>query len=245
MNREELQKLYRLEQTYWWFVGRRAIIKAILGKHLLGGNKKLNILDFGSGTGGNFPLLSQFGEVLGVEVSKHAINLSKDNFKDFKVYRIRLNEPCPFAERSFDLIALLDVLEHVENDQKLILELKPLLKKGGMFLLTVPAYQWLWSAHDEVLGHFRRYSRSDIKEKLVDLGLRIKYSTYIISSVWPIVVIYRLINQKPETSYVNLPSSANYFLIFLLKVEALLLKYIRFSFGTSVLILAQTNENGL
>ena len=250
MKKSEYQKLYELEKTYWWFVGRRMVIKQII-KNFLGRTKHLNILDYGSGSGGNLPLLEEFGTVVGAENSDLAIELSKQKLS-CEIYKIEDKKPLPFIQSSFDLITLLDVLEHIENDQEFLKNLKSYLKRGGFLLITVPAYKFLWSEHDEALGHFRRYTASELVKKLGSANLVPIHYTYTISFLLPAIIGYRFLkkmfrlvsykNRQPQTSYIALPAIINYVFIFLLKIESILLTYFKIPFGASILILAKREK---
>ncbi|MEK7501060.1 MAG: class I SAM-dependent methyltransferase [Patescibacteria group bacterium] len=241
----EIKKLSELEDSYWWFVGRRAVVASVLERFLGKPGQKFDILDFGSGTGGNFALLSRWGKVQGVEVSELAIELSCIKHQDMFVKHLKPKDPAlPFAESSFDLIVLLDVLEHIEDDLQILSDLNSLLKEQGRLLLTVPAHPWLWSSHDRVLGHFRRYTTSDIRNKLELAGFEINYLTYFMFSISSLLIAHRFglkvlgsRHGKQQVSYPPVPKWLNHILVLLLKTEALLLCWGKLPFGTSILVL--------
>ncbi len=252
MNQREYYNLYKVEKFYWWFIGRRLIIKNIINKYI-SKTTGFRILDYGSGTGGNFSLLNEFGNTVGADVSATAIELSKQNFPSNKVYRIKKEQSLPFPDNHFDLITLLDVLEHIKDDIKLLSEIKRYLKPNGNMLITVPAYQFLWSEHDEALGHFRRYTLKNLTKKLETTGFKVTYATYTMSLLFPLIAFYRLtrrlvskskatIPSHPAVSYLNIPTPVNYLLVSILKLESLLLGIMKFPFGMSVVILAQTHD---
>ena len=169
MNNKEYEKLYKFEQFYWWHVGRRDILNFFLKKFL---NKKgIQILEIGCGTGGNLEILSNLSEVTGLDVSKYALDFCRKRGVNNLV--LGRAEKTNFPSESFDLILMLDVLEHIKDDKKAIGETRRILKEGGYFLVTVPAYQFIWSEHDEILGHYRRYSISDFSKKLEEAGFDI------------------------------------------------------------------------
>lgn len=250
MNNEEYRKLYQMEKYYWWFVGRRIIIKKILKKYLPQ-NDKLSILDYGSGSGGNLPLLSEFGQVIGTENSDLAIELSKKN-SAHEVYKIEPNQSPPFSQNYFDLITLFDVLEHIPEDQKFLKNMGQYLKPGGLLFITAPAYRFLWSEHDEALGHYRRYTAGELIQELKSANFKPIYYSYTFSFFLPLTLIYRLFKnlakkilrdkKKPAVSYTILPPAINKMFILFLKIEAYLLGKIKFPFGTSVLILAKIQK---
>ena len=142
MRTEEYYKAHNLEKIYWWFVGRRIILRQILKKYLTV-KSRLNILDYGCGSGGNFELLNEFGKVTGAEISPAAIKLSALEHPDIPVALVTPENKFPFPQKSFELITLLDVLEHIEKDQEFLHQLAGYLTDNGWLLVTVPAYQFL------------------------------------------------------------------------------------------------------
>lgn len=237
----EYKKMAELENSYWWHVGRKRIINQQLKSLKL--KKTTSILNIGCGTGGMIPLFEQYGTVTNIDVSIEAVKYCKDlGYKD----TIKFNgKRLPFSAGVFDVIVATDVLEHIENDSKALKEWYRVLKPGGKLIITVPAYQWLWSEHDESLHHFRRYTASGLHNLVNNNKFTVLKRSYIIVFSFPLIVLYRLIasiSKKPgekQTSYVILPSIINKFFIYLLAFEGRLLKYINFPYGTSVLIEAR------
>lgn len=247
MNPEEYGRMKNLEKTYWWHVGRRFIIRAMLKKYFNGANEQeKSILDIGCGTGGNAMLLKEFGTVMGLDDSKEALRLAQGEGGFSKLVLGEINK-LPFDENVFDCITLLDVLEHV-NDEKLALdECKRVLKPGGGLIITVPAYQWLWSGHDEALHHKRRYSMAELKNKLKQAGFEIVFKTYAVSALFLAIAFYRyldkIMGRKQESSYVIFNPIINNLFIFLLRIEALIFKLgLALPFGTSIVIIAKKSQ---
>ena len=159
MNLSEYEYLMQREKAYFWNVGRREILRAALLRNL-DKKKDLDIIDIGCGTGGNMLLLNDFGKVSGLDFSEEALKFaSKNNFES-----LTLGDATKllFENESFDLATALDVLEHIPNDILAIQEAFRVLKSGGLFLITVPSYPWLWSQHDKVLHLVRRYYKNDL-----------------------------------------------------------------------------------
>lgn len=147
----------RLEDSHWWFRARREIVFALLRRQLPPSRDR-RLLEIGCGTGGNLRLLSQHYTAMGVEIDPYAANLAAQRAG----CEIRCGDlAAAMRETDFvpDAVLLLDVLEHVQDDRALLAQALALLPAGGLLLLTVPADQRLWSRHDEVLGHYRRYDR--------------------------------------------------------------------------------------
>ena len=226
------------EKTYWWHVGRLQIIKKELARQT--GNKKpLKILNIGCGTGGTVRMLEMFGEVVNVDASDEAIKFMKKNgFKNsIKVEGIEL----PFETATFDMVCAFDVLEHIDKDIEAVREWRRVVKPGGKIMLTVPAYQWLWSGHDESLHHYRRYTAPQLRGIAQTINLQPLKLTYAIVFSFVLVAGFRLLTKisgkqtTSESSYVELPSAVNNLFTKLLFIEADLHKVLKFPFGTSVL----------
>jgi ubiquinone/menaquinone biosynthesis C-methylase UbiE len=241
MKKSEYQKMYEMEETYWWHVGRKEIIKKVLSRLDL--NKNTKILNVGSGTGGTVPMLEHFGGVDNVDTSDSAIAYAKSkgikNIK--KVQGIKL----PYKSNSFDVLVALDVLEHIEDDSKALLEWHRVLKNNGKGIITVPAYQWLWSEHDESLHHKRRYTLSELSIKCSKAGFKINKRSYLIVFSFGLIVVYRFLSSLSskknghKSSYVLLPKPINALFISLLKIESLFIKYINFPFGTTAFVVIE------
>ena len=245
MDNNEYQKLYKFENFYWWHIGRKQIIQTLLSKIRLKTNSR--ILDAGCGTGGNMRILAQFGNVIGIDNSPEAIKFCKK--RGFENIQLKNIENTGFSDNSFDLIVALDLLEHLDNDVEVLKEFHRVLKKDGYILISVPAYQFLWSEHDVAVHHKRRYSMKEINKCLLKANFQIIRKTFAITFIVPIVFIYRIIpkifsgfKQQKSSDYVILPSFVNNFFIFLLSIEAFLLKYINFPFGISIMCIVKKND---
>lgn len=244
MKKIALQELYDLETSYWWHVGRLSIIERQL-ETIKGSKKSLSILNVGSGTGGTIPSLEKFGTVHNVDTSKQAIKFLKARGHKSQLIN---GDKLPFRANTFDVVAALDVLEHIEDDDRALADWLRVLKPGGCLLLTVPAYQWLWSQHDVINNHYRRYLKKKLKAKLRHAGFNLRKTSYAIVFSFPLVVGSRLISkisgQKPEeySSFVRLPDSINSLFIKFLTLEANLHKHVSYPFGTSLLCVAEKSK---
>lgn len=179
------------EGRHWWFTARRAILSSLIGR--LGMPQRARIVEIGCGTGGNLEMLSAFGEVAAMETDDgaRAIALEKTGGR-FEVRPGRCPHEIPFPARSFDLVCLFDVLEHIEEDVATLQAVRALLAPGGRALITVPAYRWLWSAHDEFLHHKRRYSAGELRAKISASGLRIAALSYFNTLLFPLAAAARV-----------------------------------------------------
>jgi SAM-dependent methyltransferase len=236
-----MHKMARMEDVYWWHVGRKSIIKELLKGLRI--PTSCRIINIGCGTGGIIPTLKQFGEVENYDPSVEAVQICRE--RGYENTRVFDGKKLPCADESFDLAVALDVLEHIEEDASALEEWLRILKPGGRLLITVPAYQWLWSSHDEALGHYRRYTASQLHGKLNRAGFSVGKRSYAITFSFPLILGYRLLDslrrsdRTPAASYVLLPRPINTVLTALLKLEALLLRFTNFPIGTSVVIIAK------
>jgi SAM-dependent methyltransferase len=179
------------EDRHWWFVGRRAVIAALLNRISL--PEEPRILEAGCGSGGNLGLLDERGQVSAFEPFEDARDSARDRHPGSDVRSGRLPDHVPFATESFDLVAALDVLEHVDDDVASLASLVRLARPGGKILLTVPAHQFLWGSHDRRLHHIRRYGRSELRDVVRRAGAEIEFETAFNTVLAPIAIVYRMI----------------------------------------------------
>ncbi len=173
---ELLEKFNNIEQFHWWWKGRRSIIKKIIDRLVI---KPQHILDIGCGTGETLNYLKKIlpkAKLTGIDESSIAVKLSQQNTKTKIIKGSALQ--LPFKDSSFDLILLLDVLEHIKRDGKVISEAKRVLDKNGVIIITCPATTFIWSRHDTRQGHIRRYSISEVKKLAKKTNLKIDLINY-------------------------------------------------------------------
>ena len=240
MKQDEYKRLYDFEHFYWWHVGRRDIARTLL--KIFFQTKTNQVLEIGCGTGGNMEMLSTFGEVTGLDPSEEALQFCKARGQNNVV--LGRAEKTGFETESFDIVVALDVFEHIENEGAAFQESFRILKKGGYLIATVPAYQFLWSEHDEALGHKRRYRTSEFSDKLRGVGFEIVKTSYLITFLFPGILVYRMwrnvvSSKNKKTSYVVVSSWLNHFFIVLLRWEAFFLRFLNFPFGTSIICIAR------
>jgi SAM-dependent methyltransferase len=204
MDPKSYPQMAALETSHWWFVARRQILKSVL--HRFTNQKPITILEVGAGTGGNVAMLESFGHVTLVEPNPVARSIL--NQKGFSVIDGTLPGILPLPEKSVDVIAMLDVLEHIQADEEALRALRPLLTPTGKILLTVPAFGWLWSHHDAYHHHIRRYSRQGLRALIEKAGYTIEYLSYFNTLLFPLVVLARLwarLCGKKNRSDMNMP----------------------------------------
>lgn len=237
MNINEYNEMSEREDCYWWHTGRMNIISKQLNK-LFNGQKKYKILNIGCGTGGTISTLEKYGEVTNIDISSEALKFLK--MKGFTGMLVK-DHRLPFKDGEFDLVIALDVLEHIDQDRLSLDEWSRVLKKSGNLVVTVPAYNFLWSGHDASLHHKRRYTRNRLDWDLNKSSFAKLKNSYMITFSFFLVVGFRLLykltgkRMTENTSYVNLPPIINTLFDRLLRIEGTLLQFINLPFGTSVL----------
>lgn len=236
MKNSEIEAMAKSEEKNWWFIWQRLIIKNIIEKIIDKNEKTIIILDDGCGTGENLKLLAHYGKAQGVDISGLAVSFCRNKgFTDVK----KINAASlPFEDQKFHLILLSHVLEHVKSDLQVLKEAKRVLKKGGRILILSPAFSLLWSRHDELLKHLRRYKYSDIKNLALKLNLKIEFFSYYFAILFLPILIFSLkdkyISTSKAKSIIEPPNFINNFLIFLGRIESALIKIgLNMPFGTS------------
>jgi len=248
MDQTEQERMERMEESYWWHVGRRYLIERTLARRF-GPAGALAICDVGCGTGRNMEFLDRFGQVVGVEPPGPGLEICRRRGLGDERVREGLATAIPFDDHSFDLVTAFDVLEHLDDDAAGLAEMKRVLKPGGHLLLTVPAYRFLWSVHDESLGHRRRYVASELHSKLNAAGYVVIRRSYAISFPLPAIMAFRIAQgllpavAEQGASYVEVPPAINNLLIGALKFEAKLLKAIDLPAGASIFALARRDAD--
>lgn len=192
MDVAEITRLAAYEDWYWWHRARRRIIDQLLQRALTG--RDLRILDVGAGTGATSKALEKYGRVLAVDASAAATTIARTRGLDVaRMDAGRLALP----DATFDLVVVLDVIEHLYDDASAVRELRRVLKPGGVLLVTVPAYKWLWSSHDVANHHWRRYRRGELKQVLLGANMDVEVCSYVMMSMLLPAAAYRLLERLP------------------------------------------------
>jgi SAM-dependent methyltransferase len=179
---------YRQEDQHWWFRGRRDVIWSLLRHAGLPDNPRL--LDAGCGTGRNLVEFGGLGPALGIDPSTQAVDFCRRRGLD-NVTEARIEE-LPFPDDSFDLILACDVIEHVPDDAAALTELRRVSASGGLLLLTVPAYGWMWSPHDVFMHHYRRYTLRGLRKRVRAAGWEPVVDSYFMTAILPVAAAARL-----------------------------------------------------
>jgi SAM-dependent methyltransferase len=230
--------MLQVEKEHFWFVGRRRILKLVLDGILPPGRESA-ILELGCGTGGNIDLLSSYGDYFGLEPFPDAAQAAALR-SGAKIIRGDLPDNIPFRGETFDLVAMLDVLEHLDDDAKALEAARSLLKPGGCALITVPAFMHLWSAHDRAHHHRRRYRRLEVARLVAQAGFKLERATYFNTFLYPLVATTRLAGRVTGREKGNgdlfMPNPvANRALTAIFSSEAACLGALDFPFGVSIL----------
>jgi 2-polyprenyl-3-methyl-5-hydroxy-6-metoxy-1,4-benzoquinol methylase len=178
---------YALEAQSWLHRGRKALIQKVLQYHLRNKKGKLEILEVGAGVGQNIDVLRKFGTVDAMECDSIGISYlqKKNGIRQIFDKKLPMN-----TDQSWDVICVFDVIEHIEQDKDAVHSIFNCLKPGGLFLATVPAFNWLFSEHDKALGHFRRYSHHEFKSLLPEHSTILSCS-YFNVLLFPVALIVR------------------------------------------------------
>ncbi len=247
--------LFEMEQKHFWHIGRRELIFDML-RRSISGLFRFDMLEIGCGNGSILAYLKQKGvNIEGGDIFLEGLKFCRRRTTSINLYQFDVTA-LPF-KNNLDLIGLFDVLEHIDDDVKALSEINSALKSDGYLILTVPAYQYLWSDFDEISYHKRRYGKHDIVDKLNTAGFKIRRYTYFMFFLFPLLAFIRLVrraNPKSNNSarvsnktleLRTIPVINGIFLA-LLRFEKYLIRYISLPFGSSILILAQKdsrNEN--
>ena len=193
MERAVFDRMAEHDQVHWWYVARRKILADLIAREA-GLPENARILEIGCGTGHNFGMLRGFGRLDALEVDAEARALASARL-GHEVGDAPLPELAGVPDRAYDLIALLDVLEHVDGDQAALESIAAKLAPGGRILVTVPAYQWMWSAHDLAHHHKRRYSKRALRAAAEAAGLKVRRIGYFNSLLFPLAAAVRIIGK--------------------------------------------------
>jgi SAM-dependent methyltransferase len=222
MDRDYELQTHQAEDRHWWYRGRRSVLDGVIADMRL--PARAEILDAGCGSGRNMIDLARHGTVTGVELSGTSVELARKRAAGEVIEGSVLE--MPFEVGRFDLAASLDVIEHLEDDLAALRELRRVVKPGGTLLVTVPAYQWLWSGHDVVNHHYRRYTRRTLQRVGEQAGWQQVRTTYFNSLLLPAAILLRVLdrfNRKTTESSLDLwvpPEPLNWLLERPLALEA-------------------------
>lgn len=248
MKSDFYEEYFHHENTHWWFRWRFDLIGDVVGS-LTSGKSDVKILDAGCGTGQMTKLLEGYGDAVGLDLALEAINYAK--IRGVKnLVQGSITEP-PFEPGSFDLVVSLDVIEHVDNDMQILAGLRDIVRPGGHLVVTVPAFQMLWSEHDEINHHKRRYRVPQLRHLVQEAGFEVERITYCNTALYlPVLVLRKgktLIRKlrgmsstpNPESDLVFYPKPINEALYQVMRLENRIMRGRNLPFGVSILVVAQ------
>ena len=237
-----------LEDALWWVQGRKSIIRRHLVKLRSRYGQINTIMDIGCGSGGNLDVLAEFGNVIGVEPSCILAERSRSRNVASQIYELpawQLDEI-----RSIDLFTMFDVLEHIEKDDDFLTKLRQSASHEHALLLSVPACPFLFGQHDELLSHYRRYSKAMLNDCLIRAGYRPLTIRYYMFFPFPAALGMRLLDKlklrlgfRRDTVSLGVVSPLiNFILGKVLKLESFLSEYVRFPIGLWLFVIAEPNK---
>jgi ubiquinone/menaquinone biosynthesis C-methylase UbiE len=233
-------EMAKLQHAHWWFVGRGEVVRSLVEKECaLRGGPVRRLVDVGSGTGA---VLASFqglaDETVGIELDETALGMSRELGLDV---RQAPADELPFPDQSVDIVTAFDVLEHLDDDLGAAREFRRVLEPDGTLVVTVPAYQFLWSAHDVAHAHARRYTRPTLTKMLRAAGLEIRQSGYFMTALFPLAVVQRLtarFRKEPTEILTMPPRRLNALLLRILRAERRRVLAGGFPFGLTVFAVA-------
>jgi SAM-dependent methyltransferase len=199
MDQRLMKAMLEVDERHWWYRGRRLIVRTELDRLPIATCAR--ILDAGCGSGRMLEELAGYGAVSGIELDPDAAAFAASRgIGEVQVGRL---EELPWEERTFELITCLDVIEHTPDDRRTLAELRRVSKPGGWLLVTVPAYQALWSLHDVANHHYRRYSRRTLRRAAIEAGWQVRRMTSFNSILLPPAAVVRFAQRgrRPDDGY--------------------------------------------
>lgn len=250
MDKNYYKEYYHLERSHWWFTARLKILEAKT-KQLLKGKSNPKILNIGIATGATTTMLQKHGQVSSLEYDKDCCEFVREQC-NIQVVQGSMTD-LPFQTGTFDLVCAFDVVEHIEDDSTAIKELKRVLSPTGKYFLTVPAFMFLWSKHDEINHHYRRYTKTTLKSLLSKQSIPPTYLGYFNSLLFIPIALVRIVQKtlrtketstkKSDFDGMNSSGAINGILKFIFLMEKpFLIAGLRLPFGISIMAIGNNKS---
>ena len=243
MERVVYDHMAELDQRHWWYLGRRKVLAEII-RRIVRPPADAQILEVGCGTGHNFQMLTKFGSVDAVELDETARSMAER-----RLGRRVLPDPLPeltsVADEGYDVICAFDVIEHIPDDDHAIATIAAKLKPGGKLAMTVPAHRWMWSAHDVINHHKRRYSKRSLKALIEGSPLQLEAIGYLNSILFPLAVGQRMVSKalgKQDSKLGIPPAPINSMLEHIFATERHLIGRVPLPAGLSLFAVASAKQ---
>lgn len=245
MDARVYEQFANLQENHFWFIGRRNIFFDLLEREVGKGTDR-RVLEIGCGAGGMLRPLRRFGTVHGIDIATDYVRACHEHGLAHML--TGSGDALPFADGSFDLVALFDVIEHIPDERATLVEVRRILKPGGTVFLSVPAYQFLYSQNDRVVHHQRRYTATQLRRRLEGAGLHVKKVSYFNTLLFPLIAA-AVLTLKFKDRWFGLPPGEtnldhefrgplNSLLAWLMSSERYLLRHMNFPFGHSLIAMA-------
>lgn len=237
-------EMAHVEKIHWWFRGRRAVVLSLLRRYA---PEKGRLLDVGMGTGFNAALFKKIGfSVDGLENALEAVEIVRAEVPDLNVI-ISSFPSEQVKESSYQVITMLDVLEHIPDDTAALTAVARDLAPGGVVLITVPAFPFLWTRHDELAHHVRRYRKRELVEKLHTADLTLVFVSHYNFFLFPLIALVRVVQKildirKESSDFNATPGFLNAPLAFVFGLERYLLAFTALPFGVSLVCIARKSS---
>lgn len=243
MKAKEYHRLAEIENSHWWYRAIHRLVIEEVGKmkdQIFHGRPDLSILDEGCGTGGLTTKLVRFGSVVGMDISPLALSLNKAD--NVSLVRGSVNDT-PLKPQAFDMIASISVLYHKQvEEQRALQEMFRVLKKNGIAVIMLPAFDWVFGMHDRDVYTRKRYTVGETVNLMKISGFKVLRARYLFSFLFPLFFLKRIsehILARSISDLVLLPSPINTLLELICRLEWKIGKIIRFPFGSSLMVVVQ------
>lgn len=243
MKPDEVRLLAQTEESYWWHRGRQRIVRRLLDRYV---SPEARVLDIGCGPGGTTLAYAGGRRVLATDSSPESLKWASERGLTVAAMDATRLAVTP---GSLDAVVALDILEHVHDDAGVLREAFRALRPGGVLVVTVPAYQFLWSNHDDAVGHLRRYTRGPLVRMVRDCGFRVVVGEYTMAAILPAAMVVRLAERlrpkvaEPKAKFTPLPKVVSAVLERVVGLGPIPVPLLPVPFGLSVVVVARREHD--